>query len=119
MAKRNSHDCFIWLLTDTLLLMLVLGPYTFNCAVVACELSIQVTNIYVFSQSKEIIHTQMTLSKNAQHACEFLNHLPGMSCQPAMAGVFLYPCLDLPSQMIEEAKVRKLSRRQVHQAHSP
>lgn len=104
---------------DTLLLMLVSGPYTFNRAVVACELSIQVTDVYVFPQSKEIVHTQMILSKNAQRACEFLNHLPSMSCQPAMAGAFLYPRLDLPSQMIEEAKVRKLNRRQVHRAHSP
>ncbi|XP_044056151.1 alanine aminotransferase 2-like [Siniperca chuatsi] len=55
--------------------------------------------------TQEILHTLTTLSQNAQRACEFLNDLPGMNCQPAMAGVFLYPCLHLPPQMIEEAKM--------------
>ncbi|XP_070765661.1 alanine aminotransferase 2-like [Enoplosus armatus] len=55
--------------------------------------------------TQEILHTQATLSQNAQRACEFLNDLPGMNCQPAMAGVFLYPRLHLPPQMIEEAKM--------------
>uniref|UniRef100_A0A3Q3WUQ4 alanine transaminase n=1 Tax=Mola mola TaxID=94237 RepID=A0A3Q3WUQ4_MOLML len=51
-----------------------------------------------------IVRTQTTLSQNAHRACEFLNELPGMSCQPAMAGTFLYPHLNLPPQMIEKAK---------------
>ncbi|XP_070688408.1 alanine aminotransferase 2-like [Pempheris klunzingeri] len=55
--------------------------------------------------AQEILHTRTTLSQNAQRACEFLNNLPGMKCQPAMAGVFLYPRLHLPPQMIEEATV--------------
>nr|XP_046248507.1 alanine aminotransferase 2-like isoform X2 [Scatophagus argus] len=54
---------------------------------------------------QEILHIQTTLSLNAQRAHEFLNDLPGVSCQPAMAGVFLYPRLRLPPQMIEEAKL--------------
>lgn len=55
--------------------------------------------------SQEILHTQTTLSHNGQRACEFLSDLPGMNCQPAMAGVFLFPCLELPTQIIEEAKI--------------
>lgn len=54
---------------------------------------------------QEIVHTADTLSQNAQRACDFLNSSPGMSCQPAMAGVFLYPRLLLPTQMVEEAKL--------------
>uniref|UniRef100_UPI0037E8AA70 alanine aminotransferase 2-like n=1 Tax=Semicossyphus pulcher TaxID=241346 RepID=UPI0037E8AA70 len=55
--------------------------------------------------TQEILHTQTTLSQNARRASEFLNDLPGMTCRPAMAGVFLYPRLLLPPQMIEEAKM--------------
>ncbi|XP_054458892.1 alanine aminotransferase 2-like [Anoplopoma fimbria] len=54
---------------------------------------------------QEILHSQTTLSANTQRACEFLNDLPGMNCQPAMGGVFLYPCLHLPPQMIDKAKM--------------
>ncbi|XP_041791153.1 alanine aminotransferase 2-like [Chelmon rostratus] len=56
------------------------------------------------THTEEIHHIQTTLAKNAQRACEFLNDLPGMSCPPTMAGVFLYARLHLPPQMIEEAK---------------
>ncbi|XP_074523939.1 alanine aminotransferase 2-like [Halichoeres trimaculatus] len=55
--------------------------------------------------AQEILHIKTTLSQNAQRACEFLNDLPGVTCQPVMAGVFLYPRLSLPSQMIEEAEM--------------
>ncbi|XP_029285433.1 alanine aminotransferase 2-like [Cottoperca gobio] len=55
--------------------------------------------------SQEILHSLTTLSHNAQRACEFLNVLPGMNCQPAMGGVFLYPRLHLPPQMVEEAQM--------------
>ncbi|KAG7514667.1 alanine aminotransferase 2-like [Solea senegalensis] len=54
--------------------------------------------------AQEILQRQKTLSQNARRACDFLNALPGMSCQPAMGGVFLYPRLQLSSHMIEEAK---------------
>ncbi|XP_034035228.1 alanine aminotransferase 2-like [Thalassophryne amazonica] len=33
---------------------------------------------------QEIVSSQMTLSQNAQRACEFLNTLPEMSCRPAI-----------------------------------
>ncbi|XP_042339816.1 alanine aminotransferase 2-like [Plectropomus leopardus] len=55
--------------------------------------------------SQEILHYQTTLSQNAQRACEFLNNLPGMNCQSATGGVFLYPRLHLPPQFIEEAEM--------------
>uniref|UniRef100_A0A3Q1B907 alanine transaminase n=1 Tax=Amphiprion ocellaris TaxID=80972 RepID=A0A3Q1B907_AMPOC len=54
---------------------------------------------------KKILHIKDTLSQNAQQACEFLNGLPGMSCQPAMGGVFLYPRLHLTPPVIKEAKM--------------
>ncbi|XP_063748301.1 alanine aminotransferase 2-like isoform X2 [Eleginops maclovinus] len=46
-----------------------------------------------------------TYSQNAHRACEFLNDLPGMKCQPAWGGVFIFPRMHLPHQMVEEAKV--------------
>lgn len=55
---------------------------------------------------KEIHHIEDTLSQNAKRACEFLNRVEGMSCQPSMAGLFLYPRVHLPPHMVEEAKVR-------------
>uniref|UniRef100_A0A3Q1F5R4 alanine transaminase n=1 Tax=Acanthochromis polyacanthus TaxID=80966 RepID=A0A3Q1F5R4_9TELE len=48
--------------------------------------------------TQETLLTQTTLSQNAQRAVELLNDLPGMSCQPAMGGIYLYPCLHLPSE---------------------
>ncbi|XP_041647287.1 alanine aminotransferase 1-like [Cheilinus undulatus] len=55
--------------------------------------------------AQEILHIKSALSQNAQHAYKFLSDLPGMTCQLAMAGVFLYPRLLLPGQMIDEAKM--------------
>ncbi|KAM3875802.1 alanine aminotransferase 2-like [Diretmus argenteus] len=53
----------------------------------------------------EILFNQVTLAQNAQRAWEFLNDLPAMSCQPAMGGIYLYPLLDVPPGMIEQAKI--------------
>uniref|UniRef100_A0A8C3ACV4 alanine transaminase n=1 Tax=Cyclopterus lumpus TaxID=8103 RepID=A0A8C3ACV4_CYCLU len=55
--------------------------------------------------TREILLSRATLSQNAQRAQEFLNDLPGMSCQPAMGGIYLYPRLHLPSEIIEKAKI--------------
>uniref|UniRef100_A0A3Q3M986 alanine transaminase n=1 Tax=Mastacembelus armatus TaxID=205130 RepID=A0A3Q3M986_9TELE len=55
--------------------------------------------------AQEILKIQTVLSQNAQRACEFLNGLPGVSCQPAMAGVFLYPRVHFPPRMTEEAEM--------------
>ncbi|XP_023284533.1 alanine aminotransferase 2-like [Seriola lalandi dorsalis] len=57
---------------------------------------------------QEILLTQTTLSQNAQRAWRVLNGLPGMSCQPAMGGVYLYPSLDLPPEIIEQAKMSEV-----------
>ncbi|XP_067368563.1 alanine aminotransferase 1-like [Channa argus] len=54
--------------------------------------------------TQEMLLVQATLSQNAQRAWQFLNDLPGMSCQPAMGGIYLYPRLHLPSEFIEQAK---------------
>ncbi|XP_014874754.1 alanine aminotransferase 2-like isoform X2 [Poecilia latipinna] len=59
--------------------------------------------------TQEILVRAETLSQNAGRACKLLNALPGMSCQPAMGGVFLYPHLHLPAEIIEEAKMLRLS----------
>ncbi|XP_032429209.1 alanine aminotransferase 2-like [Xiphophorus hellerii] len=56
----------------------------------------------VFTQ--EILQKVETLTQNTQRACEFLNGVSGMSCQQAMGGVFLYPRLHLPAEIIQEAK---------------
>ncbi|XP_012727623.3 alanine aminotransferase 1 isoform X1 [Fundulus heteroclitus] len=49
--------------------------------------------------------TQATLAQNAQRALKLLNDLPGISCQPAMGGIYLYPHLDLPAEIQEQAKM--------------
>ncbi|XP_013855877.1 alanine aminotransferase 2 [Austrofundulus limnaeus] len=54
--------------------------------------------------TQEILQRHETLTQNARRACEFLNGLPGVSCQPAVAGLFLYPRLSLPAQIVEEAE---------------
>ncbi|XP_030584218.1 alanine aminotransferase 2-like [Archocentrus centrarchus] len=54
--------------------------------------------------TQEIHHIEDTLSQNAKRACEFLNRVEGISCQPPMAGVFLYPRVHLPPHMLAEAK---------------
>uniref|UniRef100_A0A668TVZ4 alanine transaminase n=1 Tax=Oreochromis aureus TaxID=47969 RepID=A0A668TVZ4_OREAU len=56
------------------------------------------------SYTQEIHHIEDTLSQNAKRALEFLNRVEGMSCQPSMAGPFLYPRVHLPPHMVEEAK---------------
>ncbi|XP_068581074.1 alanine aminotransferase 2-like [Cebidichthys violaceus] len=58
--------------------------------------------------TQEILLTRATLSQNAQRAQDFLNELPGMSCQPAMGGIYLYPRLHLPSEIIEKAKILEM-----------
>ncbi|TKS74939.1 Alanine aminotransferase 2 [Collichthys lucidus] len=54
--------------------------------------------------TQELVLIRTTLSQNARRAQEFLNDLPGMSCQSAMGGIYLYPRLHLPSEIIEQAK---------------
>uniref|UniRef100_M3ZVV9 alanine transaminase n=1 Tax=Xiphophorus maculatus TaxID=8083 RepID=M3ZVV9_XIPMA len=55
-----------------------------------------------YEKYTQILLRAETLSQNAGRACKLLNSLPGMSCQPAMGGVFLYPRLHLPAEIIEE-----------------
>ncbi|XP_028260433.1 alanine aminotransferase 2-like [Parambassis ranga] len=55
--------------------------------------------------TQEILLTRTMLSQNAQRAQERLNDLPGMSCQPAMGGIFLYPRLWLPAEFEEQAEM--------------
>ncbi|XP_042372166.1 alanine aminotransferase 2-like [Plectropomus leopardus] len=55
--------------------------------------------------TQEILIIRATLSQNAQLAQKFLNDLPGMSCQPVMGGIYLYPHLCLPCEITERAKI--------------
>ncbi|XP_042272176.1 alanine aminotransferase 2-like isoform X2 [Thunnus maccoyii] len=55
--------------------------------------------------TQEILLRRATLSQNAKRAQEFLNGLPGVSCQPVMGGIYLYPRLRLLSEITEQAKV--------------
>ncbi|GAA6219602.1 alanine aminotransferase 2-like [Lates japonicus] len=54
--------------------------------------------------TQEILLARATMSQNVQRAWQFLDGLPGMSCQPAMGGVYLYPSLHLPPEITEQAK---------------
>lgn len=54
---------------------------------------------------KETLLTRATLVQNSQQALKLLNDLPGMSCRPAMGGIYLYPRLDLPAEIKEQANV--------------
>lgn len=54
--------------------------------------------------TQEILTNRTILAENAQRARDFLDSLPGMSCQPAVGGVYVYPCLDIPGGLLERAK---------------
>ncbi|XP_041862658.1 alanine aminotransferase 2-like [Melanotaenia boesemani] len=56
--------------------------------------------------TQETRFARATLSLNAQRALEVLNNLPGMSCQSAMGGIYLYPRLHLPAKIRMQAKVQ-------------
>uniref|UniRef100_A0A3Q2C6G9 alanine transaminase n=1 Tax=Cyprinodon variegatus TaxID=28743 RepID=A0A3Q2C6G9_CYPVA len=56
----------------------------------------------VYSQ---VLQRAEIISQNARRGCEFLNNIAGMSCQPVMGGVFLYPSLQLPVEFIQQAEV--------------
>ncbi|XP_038147533.1 alanine aminotransferase 2-like [Cyprinodon tularosa] len=55
--------------------------------------------------SQEVLQRAEIISQNARRGYEFLNNIAGMSCQPAMGGVFLYPSLRLPVEIIQQAEV--------------
>ncbi|KAM4547896.1 alanine aminotransferase 2 [Odontesthes bonariensis] len=57
------------------------------------------------THTQETLLTRTTLFHNAQRALELLNNLPGMSCQPAMGGIYLYPRLDLTAEIREQAEI--------------
>ncbi|XP_060934096.1 alanine aminotransferase 1-like [Limanda limanda] len=55
--------------------------------------------------TQEILSARATLSQNAQRAWQTLNGLPGVSCQPAMGGAYLYPSVRLPAGIQEQAEM--------------
>ncbi|XP_074523964.1 alanine aminotransferase 2-like [Halichoeres trimaculatus] len=58
--------------------------------------------------TQEILLTHTTLSHNAQRAQKFLDGLPGMSCQPVIGGIYLYPRLRLPAEIMEQAETSQV-----------
>ncbi|CAG5863006.1 unnamed protein product [Menidia menidia] len=54
---------------------------------------------------QEILLRRNTLSHNAQRALGLLRELPGVSCQPAEGGIYLYPHLQLPAEIRERAQM--------------
>ncbi|MEQ2261674.1 hypothetical protein XENORESO_014858, partial [Xenotaenia resolanae] len=55
--------------------------------------------------AEETLLTRATLAQNAQQTLKLLNDLPGMSCWPAMGGIYLYPRLNLPAEIREQANM--------------
>ncbi|KAM8889812.1 alanine aminotransferase 1-like isoform 1-T1 [Synchiropus picturatus] len=54
--------------------------------------------------TQETLHVRTAISDNANRALEFLNGLPGVSCQPVSAGIFLYPRLRLPPETWDQVE---------------
>ncbi|KAK2883793.1 hypothetical protein Q8A67_017430 [Cirrhinus molitorella] len=46
--------------------------------------------------TQEVASRRMTLKHNMSRAVEFINDLPGFSCQSVQSGIFIYPHLTLP-----------------------
>lgn len=62
-------------------------------------------NYFVVLFTKETFFILATLSHNAQWVQELLNKLPGVRCQPALGGIYVFPRLHLPCGIKEQAKV--------------
>ncbi|XP_072294162.1 alanine aminotransferase 2-like [Eucyclogobius newberryi] len=58
--------------------------------------------------TEERIHVEKTLKKNCWSACKVLNNLPGVSCEPLMGGIYLYPSVNVPPATIKQAKERQV-----------
>ncbi|XP_036374211.1 alanine aminotransferase 2-like [Megalops cyprinoides] len=54
--------------------------------------------------AEEVQASQETLIRNVRRVEEVLSALPGVSCQPAMGGVNVFPRLYLPAGAVEQAK---------------
>ncbi|XP_020334032.1 alanine aminotransferase 2-like isoform X1 [Oncorhynchus kisutch] len=57
----------------------------------------------VYAQETQSIRAMLV--HNMSWVPEFLNNIPGISCQPMMGGAFVFPRLYLPQAAIEKAKV--------------
>ncbi|XP_042184762.1 alanine aminotransferase 2 [Oncorhynchus tshawytscha] len=57
----------------------------------------------VYTQETQSIRAMLV--HNMNWVPEFLNNIPGISCQPMMGGAFVFPRLYLPQAAIEKAKV--------------
>ncbi|RVE73716.1 hypothetical protein OJAV_G00033970 [Oryzias javanicus] len=57
------------------------------------------------THAQELLSTRTALTQNAERALEVLNDLPGFSCQPAMGGIYLYPRVELPAEIQEQAEI--------------
>ncbi|KAM9832127.1 alanine aminotransferase 2-like [Neosynchiropus ocellatus] len=54
---------------------------------------------------REIEGTLTTLAENSRRACELINNIPGISCQSAEGGIFLFPRVQLPVSWIDQAEI--------------
>uniref|UniRef100_A0AAV2KXC5 alanine transaminase n=1 Tax=Knipowitschia caucasica TaxID=637954 RepID=A0AAV2KXC5_KNICA len=49
-----------------------------------------------------------TLRRNCRRACEVLNNLPGVSCETVLAGIYLYPCVNVPTAVMKQAMDKRV-----------
>ncbi|KAG7263094.1 LOW QUALITY PROTEIN: hypothetical protein CRUP_000696 [Coryphaenoides rupestris] len=54
--------------------------------------------------TREILTNHRTLAENARRARDFLDSLPGLSCQPAVGGAYVYPSIDIPAGLLQRAQ---------------
>ncbi|KAG5841992.1 alanine aminotransferase 2-like isoform X1 [Anguilla anguilla] len=63
---------------------------------------------------KEVQYIRETLAWNIRLAQDVLGGLPGVTCQPVMGGIFVFPRLHLPSRAVEQAKVAGMDASQLY-----
>ncbi|KAJ0032604.1 hypothetical protein NQD34_002685 [Periophthalmus magnuspinnatus] len=61
---------------------------------------------HTYTEEKK--HVENTLKWNCWRACEVLNNLPGVSCESAVGGVYLYPCVNVPVAVVTQAEEREV-----------
>ncbi|XP_073708947.1 alanine aminotransferase 2-like [Garra rufa] len=54
--------------------------------------------------TQEVLSRRITLKYNMSRAVEFINDLPGFSCQSVQSGIFIYPHLTLPQSALTHSQ---------------
>ncbi|KAM6962586.1 alanine aminotransferase 2-like [Aplochiton taeniatus] len=60
------------------------------------------------THTQEIASNHATVCRNSKRAWQLLNDLPGMSCKPVAGGVYVYPSLTLPQELVKRARMMEL-----------